>query len=63
MSRDHRPDPHVEQAQEALELGVVGLRLYVEWENERAQETYRALGMAQCHYHRYERAFIELAQG
>lgn len=43
--------------------GVVGLRLYVEWENERAQETYRALGMAQCHYHMYERAFIELAQG
>jgi len=42
---------------------VVGLRLYVEWENLRAQETYRALGMNQCHYHQYERAFVELATG
>jgi GNAT superfamily N-acetyltransferase len=42
---------------------VVGLRLYVEWENLRAQETYRALGMDQCHYHQYERAFVELATG
>ena len=51
------------QRQARATPGVVGLRLYVEWENERAQETYRALGMVQCHYHMYERAFIELAQG
>ena len=43
--------------------GVVGLRLYVERENQRAQGTYLALGMEQCHYRMYERAFIELAQG
>ena len=30
--------------------GVCGFRLYVERENARAQETYRALGMKQTHY-------------
>lgn len=40
--------------------GVVGLRLYVEWENERAQRTYAALGMTQEHYHLYARPFVEL---
>ena len=40
--------------------GVVGLRLYVEWENERAQRTYEALGMAQAHYHMFQRSFVPL---
>jgi GNAT superfamily N-acetyltransferase len=40
--------------------GVVGLRLYVEWENERAQQTYTALGMTQAHYHMYQRSFVTL---
>ncbi len=30
--------------------GVVGLRLYVEEQNERAHETYRSLGLAQAGY-------------
>ena len=34
--------------------GAVGLRLYVETENERAQATYIGLGMARCHYFMYE---------
>ncbi|MGH7749683.1 MAG: GNAT family N-acetyltransferase [Candidatus Dormibacteria bacterium] len=40
--------------------GVVGLRLYVEWENRHAQRTYAALGMTQAHYHLYQRSFIDL---
>ncbi len=40
--------------------GVVGLRLYVEWENARAQQTYRALGMDQAHYHVLHRPFLTL---
>ena len=38
---------------EARAHGAVGLRLYVEWENARAQRTYAALGMRQEHYHMY----------
>jgi GNAT superfamily N-acetyltransferase len=38
--------------------GVIGLRLYVEWENERAQQTYAALGMTQEHYHMFARPFV-----
>lgn len=34
--------------------GAVGLRLYVETENHRAQATYAGLGMARCHYFMYE---------
>lgn len=34
--------------------GAVGLRLYVETENERAQATYGGLGMERCHYFMYE---------
>ena len=48
---------HVEAAARAVP-GVVGLRLYVEWENERAQQTYRSLGMEQEHYHFFRRAFL-----
>lgn len=41
-------------AQRAKQAGAVGLRLYVETENARAQQTYRELGMEQCHYFMYE---------
>ncbi|MEX1828545.1 GNAT family N-acetyltransferase [Luteibacter sp. CQ10] len=34
--------------------GAVGVRLYVETENERAQATYDGLGMERCHYYMYE---------
>jgi len=34
--------------------GAVGLRLYVETENGRAQATYGGLGMERCHYFMYE---------
>jgi ribosomal protein S18 acetylase RimI-like enzyme len=37
--------------------GVVGLRLYVERDNARAQATYRALGMREGVYRVYERGF------
>ncbi|UXI68256.1 GNAT family N-acetyltransferase [Tahibacter amnicola] len=40
--------------------GVIGLRLYVEWENQRAQQTYASLGMEQCHYHMFERPFVRV---
>ena len=33
---------------------AVGLRLYVETENQRAQATYEGLGMERCHYFMYE---------
>lgn len=46
---------HVEQR--AREVGAVGLRLYVETENERAQRTYAGLGMDRCHYFMYETEF------
>lgn len=36
---------------------VVGLRLYVEQDNRRAQATYASLGMAPTHYRMYERAW------
>lgn len=41
-------------AQRATQSGTVGIRLYVETENVRAQNTYRELGMEQCHYFMYE---------
>ena len=37
--------------------GVIGLRLYVEKENARAQATYAALGMWPAYYSLYEREF------
>jgi GNAT superfamily N-acetyltransferase len=40
--------------------GVVGLRLYVEWDNARARLTYEGLGMSQAHYHMYQRSFVAL---
>ncbi|MFK2872170.1 GNAT family N-acetyltransferase [Dyella lipolytica] len=45
---------HAEVARRASDAGAVGLRLYVETENRRAQSTYRELGMAECHYLMYE---------
>jgi len=43
--------------QRAGHAGAVGLRLYVETENERAQRTYAGLGMERCHYFMYEAEF------
>lgn len=43
---------HVKRMAEGA--GAVGLRLYVETENERAQATYGGLGMQRCHYYMYE---------
>ena len=43
--------------QRAMQSGAVGLRLYVETENERAQRTYAGLGMERCHYFMYEAEF------
>lgn len=40
--------------QDAAAAGAVGLRLYVETENQRAQRTYAELGMERCHYLMYE---------
>jgi len=40
----------------AREAGAVGLRLYVEVENSRAQATYTGLGMKRCGYYMYEAA-------
>lgn len=45
---------YADVAQRAKQAGAVGLRLYVETENLRAQQTYRELGMEQCHYFMYE---------
>lgn len=42
--------------EQARAAGAVGLRLYVETENHRAQRTYAELGMAACHYLMYEEA-------
>lgn len=46
-----------EAKQRAALAGAVGLRLYVETENERAQRTYAGLGMERCHYFMYEAEF------
>ncbi|RAP57077.1 GNAT family N-acetyltransferase [Oleiagrimonas sp. MCCC 1A03011] len=43
--------------QRAREAGAVGMRLYVEHENHRAQKTYEGLGMQRCDYHMYEVEF------
>lgn len=44
-------------ARRAKAAHAVGLRLYVETENERAQATYAGLGMERCHYFMYETEF------
>ena len=48
---------HADVAQRARAAGAVGLRLYVETENERAQATYAQLGMRSCPYWMYETDF------
>ena len=48
---------HADVAQRARAAGAVGLRLYVETENERAQATYAQLGMQRCPYWMYETDF------
>ena len=45
---------YADVAQRAAAAGAVGLRLYVETENQRAQATYAGLGMQRCHYWMYE---------
>jgi GNAT superfamily N-acetyltransferase len=45
---------HASVVQRAADAGAVGLRLYVETENNRAQNTYQKLGMTECHYLMYE---------
>ena len=40
--------------------GVIGLRLYVEKENARAQATYAALGMEPAYYSLYQASYVEL---
>ena len=47
----------VSHAAKAAAAGAVGLRLYVETENSRAQQTYAELGMQRCHYFMYEQMF------
>ncbi|KRA33808.1 GCN5 family acetyltransferase [Rhodanobacter sp. Root627] len=48
---------HADVAQRARAAGAVGLRLYVETGNERAQATYAQLGMRRCPYWMYETDF------
>jgi len=45
---------YADVAQRAAAAGAVGLRLYVETENQRAHATYEGLGMQRCHYFMYE---------
>ena len=45
----------------ACAAGAVGLRLYVERDNDRAQRTYASLGMEEEAYRMLRRAFIEFA--
>jgi GNAT superfamily N-acetyltransferase len=49
---------HAEVAQRARSAGAIGLRLYVETENRRAQQTYVDLGMQRCHYFMYEASLL-----
>jgi GNAT superfamily N-acetyltransferase len=42
---------------ESVAAGAIGLRLYVERENTRAQRSYKALGMDETYYRLYEELF------
>jgi ribosomal protein S18 acetylase RimI-like enzyme len=44
---------HDEVLRRAHQAGAVGVRLYVEMENNRAQATYEGLGMQRCPYFMY----------
>jgi GNAT superfamily N-acetyltransferase len=50
---------YAEVERRARAAGAVGLRLYVERDNERAQQTYLSLGMEEEPYRMLRRAFIE----
>jgi len=43
--------------------GAIGLRLYVERDNEHAQRTYAALGMHETAYRVYEKTIAQTAPG
>jgi ribosomal protein S18 acetylase RimI-like enzyme len=45
---------HADVVRRAGAAGAVGIRLYVETENRRAQSTYADLGMQRCHYWMYD---------
>lgn len=51
---------YAEVARRAGEADAVGLRLYVETGNARAQQTYADLGMQRCHYYMYEQPLDQL---
>jgi ribosomal protein S18 acetylase RimI-like enzyme len=53
---------HIMQLAENSEF-VAGVRLYVERENNPAQQTYRSLGMSPAPYTMYERDFTRIAGG
>jgi ribosomal protein S18 acetylase RimI-like enzyme len=65
VAPDHRRRGHYRRLHEhvralaARDPEVCGLRLYVEHANTKAQATYRALGMAQTHYHIFEELIRE----
>ncbi|HEX5352990.1 MAG TPA: GNAT family N-acetyltransferase [Rhodanobacteraceae bacterium] len=50
---------YAEVERRARAAGAVGLRLYVERENARAQQTYRSLGMEEEPYRMLRRGFVE----
>jgi GNAT superfamily N-acetyltransferase len=50
---------YAEVEQRARVAGAIGVRLYVERDNARAQQTYCALGMEEEHYKMLCRGFIE----
>ena len=50
---------YAEVERRARAAGAVGLRLYVERDNERAQQTYASLGMEEEPYKMLRRGFIE----
>ncbi|MGH8184518.1 MAG: GNAT family N-acetyltransferase [Rhodanobacteraceae bacterium] len=50
---------YAEVERRARTAGAVGLRLYVERDNERAQRTYASLGMEEEAYKMLRRAFID----
>ena len=51
------------RAEARAEADVIGLRLYVEAANRRAQQTYRALGLAPGGYEVYEDLWIGQTAG
>jgi len=52
---------YAEVERRARAAGAVGLRLYVERDNERAQRTYASLGMEEEAYRMLRREFIDFA--